>query len=79
MVLLFYHQKTQGEGEEDGNLKPFERTFCSMGSCVDGLSSLISSKRSRGENESLKEKQPGDRPKKFLDEVLDELRWGIKT
>ena len=45
-----------------------------MGSCVDGLSSLISSKRSRGENESLKEKQPGDRPKKFLDEVLDELR-----
>ena len=59
--------------------KNFWKNFRSMGSCVDGLSSLISSKRLKGEKEILKAERPADRSTKFLDEVLDELRWGIKT
>ena len=58
----------------------FLKNFCSsMGSCGDALTTWISSKCSKSEQESFKADRAGDRSSKFLDDVLDELRWGIET
>ena len=45
-----------------------------MGSCGDALTTWISSKCSKSEQESFKGDRAGDRSSKFLDDVLDELR-----
>ena len=58
----------------------FQKNLCSsMGSCVDAFSSWISSKCLKRKEYNLKADRAGDRSSKFLDDVLDELRWGIKT